>query len=571
MKIYDTAVIGGGLAGLSSAAALAAAGEKVVVLEQYNVVGGSTHVFRRKGRWEWQVGVHHLGNCGPDGDMPTVFRGLGLEEHISYLPMDRTGYERFVFPDLVFDAPADWDEYIVRITALFPAERRQLEKFFKVVQKFGRAIDRGAAAASVGGMAKTAAKLGFHAPLATMSATAVMNRFGLSERAQVLIATSPCGSVNCPPDRFPFAGLAAFWHLFVSGGAWFPEGGGQVFSANLVRVIQQFGGEVVTGAFAEEILVANGRAAGVRLQGGATYHATNVISTADIKKTYGQLIPEAAMKPDHAARVAKYRMATPFFNAFLGADVDLASLYPNRDHFSMPTWSSYRDIEKLVAYREGDTAESWLERVRPELPAYVHCSDVKDPGNTRYSPEGSSSLEAMWPLRLDYRLWATDAQDWRDHDYSRNETYQRVKESLTDVMIERVAEVMPELEGHIVHREAATPITQERYTQSTEGSSYGIEWNMHQSGMGRPGPTTHIPGLYLAGASCRPGPATEGVLLSGIATAGEILGRDLLSEFRAGRPLVPAGAIPAVPAGWDPLEASKPRPPREAEVAGAAG
>lgn len=143
MKIYDTAVIGGGLAGLSSAAALAAAGEKVVVLEQYNVVGGSTHVFRRKGRWEWQVGVHHLGNCGPDGDMPTVFRGLGLEEHISYLPMDRTGYERFVFPDLVFDAPADWDEYIVRITALFPAERRQLEKFFKVVQKFGRAIDRG--------------------------------------------------------------------------------------------------------------------------------------------------------------------------------------------------------------------------------------------------------------------------------------------------------------------------------------------------------------------------------------------------------------------------------------------
>ncbi|WP_327722778.1 FAD-dependent oxidoreductase [Streptomyces sp. NBC_00490] len=88
--------------------------------------------------------------------------------------------------------------------------------------------------------------------------------------------------------------------------------------------------------------------------------------------------------------------------------------------------------------------------------------------------------------------------------------------------------------------------------------------------MSRPGPTTHIPGLYLAGASCRPGPATEGVLLSGIATAGQILGRDLLSEFRAGRPLVPAGAIPAVPAGWAPLEASKPRPPRETEVVGTA-
>src|SRR5690349_11251083 len=96
MKRYDTVVIGGGIAGLTSAAALAAAGRRVLVLEQYSVVGGSTHVFRRKGRWEWQVGVHHLPDCGPNGDIPTVFRGLGLAEHITFEPMDRTGYERYV-------------------------------------------------------------------------------------------------------------------------------------------------------------------------------------------------------------------------------------------------------------------------------------------------------------------------------------------------------------------------------------------------------------------------------------------------------------------------------------------
>jgi phytoene dehydrogenase-like protein len=134
--------------------------------------------------------------------------------------------------------------------------------------------------------------------------------------------------------------------------------------------------------------VQGGRARGVRLKGGKTYLADTVISTADIKKTYNSLIPEAARKPSHTERVNKYRMAAPFFNAYLGADIDLSSKYPNRDHFSMPTWSSYRDIEKLLTYREGDSAESWLERVRPQLPAYVHCSDVKDPGNTRYSPEG---------------------------------------------------------------------------------------------------------------------------------------------------------------------------------------
>ncbi|MCS7478713.1 phytoene desaturase family protein [Umezawaea endophytica] len=558
MRKYDTAVIGGGLAGLAGAAALAAAGRRVVVLEQYSVLGGSTHVFRRKGRWEWQVGVHHLPDCGPNGDIPTVLRGLGLGEHITFEPMDRTGYERYVFPDLVFDAPADWDEFTHRLTALFPRERRALERFLKVVREVGSALDRVPAA----DVAAIAGRLGHHARLATLSTTEVMDLHGLSDRLRVLLSLSPGGSMNCPPDRLPFAGFATFWNVFISGGSWFPHGGGQVFSANLARVVEQFGGEVVTGAFAEEILVENGRATGVRLRGGATYAADSVVCTADIKKTYASLIPAAAREPEHARRVANYRMATPFFNAFLGAEVDLPALYPNRDHFSMPTWASFADIEELLRYRDGENAEAWIDRVRPVLPAYVHCSNLKDPTNTRYAPAGSSSLEVMFPVRLDYRLWDTAPADRRDHEYSRNPTYRFVKEALTDVMIERATDVLPELEGAITHREAATPMTQERYTQSSEGSSYGIEWNTRQSGFLRPDARTHVDGLFLAGASCRSGPSTEGVLLSGVAAAGAVLGRDLLSEFRAGRPLVPAGSVPAVPVDWDPLAAAKPRRPR---------
>lgn len=559
MKTYDVVVIGGGLAGLTSAVSLAAAGKKVVVLEQYSVLGGSTHVFRRKGKWEWQVGTHHVANCGPSGDMPTIFRGLGLAEHITYEEMDRTGYERYALPDLQFDAPADWDEFIVRIGSLFPAERRSFERFVKAVRKTGDATDRGPAANSVAGMGKVAVGLGVHAPLAMMSTSAVMKLYGLSSRLQTLLTVSPSGSLNCPPERLPFIAFASFWNLFVTGGAWFPTGGGQVFSANLFRVLEQYGGEAVTGAFAEEIMVENGRAAGVRVRGGATYRADTVICTADIKKTYGDLIPAHAVPARHAKRVANYTMATPFFNVFLGADVDLAALYPVRDHFSMPTWTSYGDVEKLALFHDGDTVERWMDRVRPVLGAYVHCSNMKDPVPGRYAPEGSSSLEVMFPVPMDYRLWGTEPSGVRDHDYSKNDTYLAVKEFLTDVMIDRATDVIPELHGHVVHREAATPLTQERYTQSSGGSSYGIEWNMKQNAILRPGARTHIDGLFLAGASCRPGPSTEGVLLSGIITAGTILGRDLLAEFRAGKHLVPAGTISATPVGWDPLAVAKPR------------
>lgn len=65
-------VIGAGLAGLNAAAGLAAMDWSVTVVEQYSVVGGSTHVFRRKGQFEWEAGVHHLADCGPGGDMPTI-------------------------------------------------------------------------------------------------------------------------------------------------------------------------------------------------------------------------------------------------------------------------------------------------------------------------------------------------------------------------------------------------------------------------------------------------------------------------------------------------------------------
>lgn len=56
----DIAIVGSGIGALSSASMLAKAGYKVAVFEQHYVVGGSSQTFEHGG-YEFDVGVHYVG------------------------------------------------------------------------------------------------------------------------------------------------------------------------------------------------------------------------------------------------------------------------------------------------------------------------------------------------------------------------------------------------------------------------------------------------------------------------------------------------------------------------------
>jgi all-trans-retinol 13,14-reductase len=90
---WDAIVIGSGLGGLTAAAYLATNGKRTVVLEQHYVAGGNAHVFRRKRMFEFDVGVHYLGDCGPGGAIPTFLRGVGLGGKVEFLEMDPDGFD----------------------------------------------------------------------------------------------------------------------------------------------------------------------------------------------------------------------------------------------------------------------------------------------------------------------------------------------------------------------------------------------------------------------------------------------------------------------------------------------
>ena len=105
---YDALVIGSGIGGLTTAALLAELGWRVAVLEQHYTAGGATHSYERAG-YEWDVGVHYLGDMGA---RTTVRRMMDFltRGQLDWAPMD-PHYDRFFIGDRVYDAVAGRAEF----------------------------------------------------------------------------------------------------------------------------------------------------------------------------------------------------------------------------------------------------------------------------------------------------------------------------------------------------------------------------------------------------------------------------------------------------------------------------
>jgi len=57
------------------------------------------------------------------------------------------------------------------------------------------------------------------------------------------------------------------------------------------------------------------------------------------------------------------------------------------------------------------------------------------------------------------------------------ETYVNLKEKAKNVLIEKVAAIIPDLTEYIEYEDTATPLTYERYTHNTDGASSAWSWN----------------------------------------------------------------------------------------------
>ncbi|HXL93834.1 MAG TPA: hypothetical protein VN969_33290 [Streptosporangiaceae bacterium] len=139
--------------------------------------------------------------------------------------------------------------------------------------------------------------------------------------------------------------------------------------------------------------------------------------------------------------------------------------------------------------------------------------------------------------------------------YRREPAYKAAKQRLITALLDASELAIGPFRDHIVHLEAATPLTNERYTMSTGGTPYGMaKWGTAGQW---PDTATSVLGLNIVGPNTRYGSGIAGVALSGITAAGQCIGRPRLREVYAVGQVADPANLPPRPDGWDPLLISR--------------
>ena len=504
----DTIIIGSGAGSLAAAICLSRAGQRVVVLEQHDVPGGWCHSFYLNGH-RFTPGVHYVGLLGKGESTSELYEGLGIADDLVFFRMNPAGYEHCWIGDERFHLPAGHDELIEHLSARFPKERKNLTEYLNMVR-------------TVAAQLMLIPKMsGFWDNVTIPWRTRYMGKYALFSLKRVIgwyikdpllknILNIQCGDHGLPPGRASFPlHCAVMAHYFE--GAYYPMGGGGAMVKAMTNAIKRQGGEVRTSQRVRRILVEGTKkkhAVGVELENGEQIRAKRVISNADPTTTYRHLVGEQHLSPKLVKKLDRTTYSCTSLMLFLTVDMDLRKA--GLDSGNIWIAPENLDADELYAQLMGPDLT-----IGAEFPGmFISCTTLKDPS----SFDGRHHcIEAI--TYVDHRAFKDFAEEGPD----RSPAYQALKDLLMRKMMKTLERVVPGISEHVVQKELGTPLTNEFYINSTNGSVYGTEKVLKQIGPFAFRPKAEIADLYLCGASIQ-SHGVAGAGYSGVQTAAVILG-----------------------------------------------
>ncbi len=280
-------------------------------------------------------------------------------------------------------------------------------------------------------------------------------------------------------------------------GAWaLVRGGMGSVTQALAKAVRSYGGQIRPSAEVARILYANGRARGVVLADGSEIESDVVISNADPKRTFLELLPEQAVPEIARDRVRRLRTdGTGFKINFALAELPDFRALPGRT--VGPQHLGGIVIAPSIEYleRAWDAVKYGLPSARPFTQFIIQSAS-----DSTLAPEGRHCL-SLWGHHFPYRLAKGDVAQERE----------RLAERVTDLL----TDYAPNFRDSVIAREVYLPLDLERTYGITGGQIFHTELMPDQVLWGRPfpGASGHgdpVPGLYLCGAGTHPGGDVHG-------------------------------------------------------------
>jgi len=510
---FDAIVIGSGMGGLTAAALMARhAGKRVLVLERHYTAGGFTHVFHRPG-WEWDVGVHYVGQAGDRSSQVRAMFDEITEGRLTWNAMPDV-YDRIRIADRWYDFVTGAERFRERMQEYFPGEGRAIARYVQQV--------RDAAGASAMYFAEKALPAAFatlagpllrrrflrHAEQTTAGALARLT--GNRELAAVL--TGQWGNYGLPPAASSFGMHAIIAEHYFDGG-FYPEGGASRIAASIEPAIERAGGKILVGAEVARILVdAHNRATGVRMADGQELRAPVVMSDAGAWNTFAKLLPEStAGRAAALAEIESIPSSMSHLCLYVGlrrgpADPEFGGanlwIYPGADH-------------------DANVARFHADPEQPFPGLFISFPSAKDPTFAERYP-GRATIEVITLVPYGW------FEQWQDARWKRRGAdYDAFKQRLAERLREELERHVPAVRGKIEYCELSTPLSTRHFANFQRGEIYGMSATPERFRARRLGPRTPVQNLYLTGADAAV-PGVTGAMFGGALAASAVLRRNLL-------------------------------------------
>jgi phytoene dehydrogenase-like protein len=512
MPKYDAIIIGGGHNGLVTAAYLARANKKVLVLERRELVGGcavteevwpgyrvSTGAYLSSLLQERIVRELELERFGykVDAKDPAFFSAFPDGSHF-FMWQDRTRtlQEIAKFSQRDADVYAAYEDHLERLSQVvdglllttppqFPP--RGILDFLDYLKIAGRL--RGLGPKDMVALVK----------IFTQSAAQFLDEWFESEQVKVTLATDGVIGANGGP-RSPGTAYILLHHCMggVAGhrGLWgFVRGGMGAVSEALAASARAKGAEIRTSSPVRKVLVRGGRAYAVALESGEEIEAGAIASNLDPKVTFLRLVEEGDLDPEFVAAIRKFRIegtsakinlalsGLPEFTAFPGA--------PGPHHkATMHICPSIEYVE-----RAWDDAKYGRPSERPLLELTIP---------TMYDPSLAPPGRHIMGIFLQYAPYTL-----------REGTWDELREPFGDRVMRLIEEYVPNMSSIVEHRQVLTPLDLERRFGITGGNIFHGEMSLDQMFVMRPVAgwaryRTPVQGLFLCGSGAHPGGGVMG-------------------------------------------------------------